>query len=99
MTFVPRISSCAQDLLVESGLTGRVARCVIVASGGSLESLANCIGVAKSDYRDAIIAGEYDPEHCRIRDLRVSFLINEPEKMWISEVACTMASRIHALVA
>jgi hypothetical protein len=71
----------------------RVARCIVVAAMGSLESLTRLIEMAVYDYRDAIMAGEYKPSGERIRDLRVTFLIDSPEKMWISGIAGTMYGR------
>ena len=53
-------SDQALDLLARSGHTGRVARCIVVASRGSLDLLKKHIEHAKLDYRDAIMAGEAD---------------------------------------
>lgn len=90
-------SEHALALLRESGKTGRVARCIVVASRGSLELLKNCVQLAKSDHRDVIMAGEYDSAQRQVRDLRVTLLLDSPETFWLGEVACTMASRDYAL--
>jgi len=90
-------SEQALDLLRESGKIGRVARCVVVASRGSLELLRGYIQLAKSDARDAIVAGEYDSAQRKVRDLRVSFLLDTPETFWLGEVACMMALRGYTL--
>jgi hypothetical protein len=87
----------ALDLLRESGRTGRVARCIVVASRGSLHSLREFIQLAEFDYRDAIMAGEYDSARRHIRDLRVSFLLDTPDTFWVGDVACMMASRGYTL--
>lgn len=92
-----RESEQALDLLRESGDTGRVARCIVLASRGSLDLLRDYIQLAQSDYRDVIIAGEYDSAQRQIRDLRVSFLLDSPESFWLGEVACMMALRGYAL--
>lgn len=87
----------ALDLLQESGRTGRLARCIVVASHGEIEKLDHYIRLADFDYRDVIVAGEYEGWSDRIRDLRVSFLIDSKEKMWVSGVADVMASRGYTL--
>ena len=90
-------SEPALALIRESGKTGRVARCIVVASRRSLDSLREYVRLAELDYRDAIIAGEYDPAGRQVRDLRVSFLLDTPEAFWVSEVARMMASRGYTL--
>ena len=72
-------------------------RCIVVASHGSLELLKDYVQLAKSDYRDAIMSGEYDSAQRQVRDLRVSFLLDSPETFWLGEVACMMALRDYAL--
>ena len=91
-----RKSDEALHLLRGSGKAGRVARCIVMASRGSLARLKKYIELARLDYRDAITAGEYDSG--RVRDLRVSFLLDSPEKFWIGEVACMMSLRDYTLV-
>jgi hypothetical protein len=87
----------AIEMLGSSGHDGRLARCIVVASGGSLDRLREYIEVAKRDYRDAIVAGEYDAAGRRVRDLSVSFLLDSPEKFWASGIAGMMAARGYAL--
>lgn len=93
-------SEQALDLLRESGTAGRVARCIVVRSRGSLDLLRKSIEVAKFDYRDAVMGGEYDSANRdrQVRDLRVSFLLDSPETFWLGEVACMMALRDYTLV-
>ena len=89
-------SDTAIRLLTEARQAGRVARCIVVASRGSLPLLRANVELARSDYRDAIMAGEYERgEH--LRDLSASFLIDTPEKFWIGQVALVMAPRGYAL--
>jgi len=87
-------SSCdaerAIELLVAAGKSGRAARCVVFVSGGSIERLRQCIDWDARDYRDTLLAGEYSGGQ-RLRDFTASFLIDAPEKMWISSVAEMMA--------
>jgi hypothetical protein len=76
---------------------GRVARCIVVASEGNLERLRQYIEMAEIDSRDVIVAGEYDPGFRQLRDLRTSFLIDEPQKFWIGEVAVALYGRGYIL--
>ncbi|HWB59653.1 MAG TPA: hypothetical protein VG733_09175 [Chthoniobacteraceae bacterium] len=88
----------AIELLVESGVSGRVARCMVFAARGSLANLRKLADVAAKDYRDAIMAGEYDNARRHIRDFCVSFLIDSPGKFWISEFAKMMDHRGYSLI-
>ena len=91
-------SPTALQLLTTSGITGRVARCVVVAAAGSLDELRQQLHTASTDYRDAILAGEYDAIGMKqIRDLRVSFLIDDPLDFWIDELAEFLHSRDYEL--
>jgi hypothetical protein len=87
--FGPTESSAALDALSASGTTGRLARCIVFAAGGSLDRLRELIGMADHDYRDVIVAGEYDGAMRQVRDLRVSFLIASPADFWIGKIAAT----------
>jgi hypothetical protein len=78
--------------LNESDARGRVARCIVIAANGSLSSLQSAIELGKYDWRDAIVAGEY-VNGDRVRDLRVSFLIDHPNQMWVGEVAVALHER------
>lgn len=51
----------------------RVARCVLFVAGGDLEEFKRMIELAQTDYRDAIIAAEYDRADRRLRDLSKPF--------------------------
>lgn len=83
----------AINLLEEAGVSqGRIARCIVVASEGSIESLRQYIEMAERDPRDVIVAAEYDLP-LQKRDLRASFLIDSPEKFWIGGIAAALHSR------
>lgn len=52
----------------------RVIRCILYASGGSLDRLRKLWLLAKTDYRDVILAGEYEfPSGERVRNFNESF--------------------------
>ncbi len=95
--FSPEDAAKAIELLSVAGKSGRVARCVVFAAGGSLERLRTYLQLADQDYRDVIVAGEYQEMHRYLRDFRVSFLIDAPLKWWISEVAVALAQRDYFL--
>lgn len=80
-------------LLQESGYSGRLARCIIVAAEGNLEKVKPLIELSAFDYRDAIYAAEYDRAGSHVRDLTVSFLIDAPEHFWATEIARGMHDR------
>jgi hypothetical protein len=46
----------------------RIHRCIIYLAAGNLNKLNNCISGAKSDFRDIIVAAEYDNEDNQVRD-------------------------------
>lgn len=96
-TFSPGDAPKALALLSAAGKSERIARCIVFAARGSLERLAECIHLADQDYRDVIVAGEYDDIQRRLRDFSVSFLIDAPLKMWVSEVAISLAQRGYVL--
>jgi len=96
--FRPAETPIALDELTASGRTGRIARCIVLAARGSLQRLRELIGMADRDYRDVIVAGEYDAMY-RVRDLRVSFLIASPDDFWIAETAVTADKRGFRLTA
>lgn len=52
--------------------------------------------MAELDPRDVIVAGEYGLG-LQKRDLRVSFLIDSPEKFWIGEIASAISNRGYIL--
>ena len=47
--FGPAEGAGALDELVANGTTGRIARCIVLAAGGSLERLRELIGMANRD--------------------------------------------------
>ncbi len=47
----------------------RVARCVLFVANGDADRFEQMIDLARTDYRDAIVAAEYDLELNRLRDL------------------------------
>jgi hypothetical protein len=52
----------------------RLQRCALMASKGSLELLQYYVDLMKVDYRDVIVAGEYNSiEDKRVRDLNLPF--------------------------
>ncbi|TWU35835.1 hypothetical protein Q31b_52700 [Novipirellula aureliae] len=82
-----------------SGKTGRIARCIVFASNGSLEKMREYIQMAETDFRDVIVAGEYDETMRPVRDLCVSFLIASPDDFWIAETAKSIYKRGYSLTA
>ncbi len=77
-------------------IADRLLRCIVHAAHGNETRLQQLIDDARRDYRDVIMAGEYEGD-TPVRDLSVSFLIDCPEKFWISEVAGMMMSRGYQL--
>ena len=82
-----------------SGKTGRVARCIVFVSHGSLEKMREYIQMAETDFRDVIVSGEYDETMRLVRDLCVSFLIASPDDFWIGETAKSIHKRGYSLTA
>ena len=95
-TFSSSDAQKAIDLISAAGISGRIARCVVFAARGNIDVLKDYLQRADLDYREVIIAGEY-VNLLRQRDFRVSFLIDEPAKMWISEIAAALAPRDYFL--
>jgi hypothetical protein len=84
------------DALSAAKRNGRISRCILVAAQGSIQRIRELLALADLDYRDVIVAGEYDLGR-RVRDLRVSFLIHLPEDAWISKVAITASKHGYQL--
>jgi hypothetical protein len=40
--------------------TDRILRCIVFVADGSFEQLADAVALARLDWRDVIVAGEYD---------------------------------------
>jgi hypothetical protein len=68
----------AQALLAHAPVEGtgqspaRLLRCAIFASQGSIEGLRHYVSLLAVDWRDVIVAGEYDPQGqdlLQVRDL------------------------------
>jgi len=53
--------------------------------------------MADRDFRDAIMAGEYDNGIQQVRDLSVSFMIDSPADFWIANIALTADKRAFRL--
>ncbi len=87
----------AMALLEVAGGGERIARCLVQAASGDLDALRRLVAAAGLDYRDVIMAGEYGENRNKLRDLRVSFLIDAPEKFWIADLAAMLANRGYAL--
>src|SRR6516165_9477777 len=60
-------------------LGNRLVRCILHAARGDEQRIQRLLDVARQDYRDVIMAGEYDHAMRQVRDLRASFLIDKPE--------------------
>ena len=77
----PRRQEVTEALLGLSEATrehARVARCVLFVADGDLERLRQMVELAHTDYRDAIVAAEYDREDRRLRDLSRPFGAEQP---------------------
>lgn len=75
----------------------RLIRCIVHATDGIEQRISQLLDMQREDLRDVIMAAEYDEANRQVRDLRVSFLIDTPNKFWVSEVACMMALRGYRL--
>lgn len=90
-------SEVAIQVLTEARLGGHISRCVVFSAQGSFAQLRAAIDVAKKDFRDAILAAEYDfPD--RLRNFTVSFLLEEPRHMWANWIAGVAVGRGYTLV-
>jgi hypothetical protein len=96
--FQPSNVDAAITLLENSGLHGRVARCIIFAANRRFDRLRLYTKQACLDHRDTIAAAEYDRSDRRLRDFTVSFLIDSPAKMWISDIAMSMQVCEYSLI-
>jgi len=75
----------------------RLIRCVVFAAKGNLSRISELIALGLRDYRDLIMAGEYDHKSNRRRDLTASFLVDGDQNFWIADLAELMASRGYRL--
>ncbi len=72
----PTVVGLLSDAMIHDGTATRprLQRCALVASKGSLERLQYFVDLLKVDYRDVIVAGEYNSiEDKRVRDLNLPF--------------------------
>lgn len=58
----------ATDQLRELPTTTRIKRCIAFASGGDLGRFDKLCKLAKIDYRDVIVAAEYDLSYMQLYD-------------------------------
>jgi hypothetical protein len=91
--FGPQSTAKAIEVLTAAGQSGRLARCIVHLAKGDLAELERYIRLEKEDYRDIVMAAEYDDMRRCVRDLRASFLIDSREKMWIGDLAAALSSR------
>ncbi len=76
-----RRDATTEALLALSEVTrepARVARCVLLVANGDPGKFKQMINLARTDYRDAIMAAEYDHTNRRLRDLSGPFGEGEP---------------------
>lgn len=88
----------AHRALNKDSVCDRLIRCIVHAACGNEQRISHLIDLERIDFRDVVMAAEYDEANRRVRDLRVSFLIDSPDKFWASEVACLMAVRGYRLM-
>jgi hypothetical protein len=86
----------AVALLEGAGKSGRTARCMVFGARGSLAELRLFLARDEDDWRDAFMV-ENDEDGWPLRDFSCSFLIDAPEKFWISKVARALAGRGYTL--
>jgi hypothetical protein len=51
----------------------RLARCALFFAGGSIEGLRSAMEIARTDWRDLIVAAEYDRNKNHLRDFNLPF--------------------------
>jgi hypothetical protein len=101
--FGDRANAVAQLLLTRrrigsaDRISDRLLRCIVHAALGDEQRVKQLLD-ARQDYRDVIMVGEYNMAGRRIRDLHATFLIDSPEKFWISDVTGMMASHGYRLM-
>jgi len=57
----------------KKGHNDRILRCALWSASGDVEKLKKLAELADSDWRDVIVAGEYDRNDNRLRDLSLPF--------------------------
>jgi hypothetical protein len=77
--FGPRADAVAAVLLSHRRigsadfLGDRLLRCIVHAAGADERRVRQLVELARQDYRDVIVAGEYDGAMRQVRDLRASW--------------------------
>jgi hypothetical protein len=59
--------------LIDNPTSDRVLRCVLFVASGNLSELAQCLKLAHLDYRDMIVAAEYNEHRKQVRDFNNPF--------------------------
>lgn len=59
--------------LIDDPTGDRVLRCVLFVASGNLSELEQCLKLAQLDYRDMIVAAEYDEHMKQVRDFNNPF--------------------------
>ena len=80
-------------------LGDRLVRCIIHAAAADAQRVQPLLDLERQDYRDVIVAGEYDRAVHQVRDLRASFLIEGLETFWAGDLAYLMSKRGYRLTA
>ncbi len=74
-------------LCLEELRSDRLSRCAVFLAKGSIAKLQAAVSLGKEDYRDLIMAAEYDSFHIRLRDFNCPFsgeVVSNPLKAgWI----------------
>jgi hypothetical protein len=78
-------------------LDDHLLRCTVHAAFGDEQRVQHLLDLERQDFRYVIVAGEEGSAMRQVRDLRVSFLIDSPEKFWAGEMTCLMALRGYRL--
>ena len=63
----------AVHLGLEDLRSDRLARCALFLANGSVPKLQDAVALGKEDYRDLIMAAEYDSFHIQLRDFNRPF--------------------------
>ena len=65
--------------VLEVNEKARVSRCILFCAAGELARFAEMLALARLDYRDVIMAGEYEYPSCRrVRDFTLPFTGTAP---------------------
>jgi hypothetical protein len=74
-----------------------LVRCILWLAKGDEQRVQQLMERARMDVRDVLWNAQEDLGGRRVRDLSVSFLIDSPEKLWISFIANMMETRGYRL--